>query len=195
MVIDERSRRPLRAIIGELLLASESADIAIARVRLAALDLTEDEVRGPALCRVLLGHLDASTLLDAAGEGGVPRPELRGLGDWLASERLQVRSAGIGAWIPDFSVFRSRDHTATSLVGAHYFGSPQLTVGPSVTAILPDPATARLLERRFQELWEGAHDVAPAIQQVLARAAGRAAAGGPANPAGGSAMTGGRASP
>lgn len=172
MVIDERSRRPLRAIIGELLVAAESVDIAIARVRLAALDLSDDEVRGPALCRVLLGQLDASTLLDATGERGGPRPELRGLADWLASERLQVRSAGIGAWTPDFSVFRARDRTATSLVGAHYFGSPQLTVGPSVTSILRDPATARLLEGRFQQLWERAHDVAPAIQDVLARAVG-----------------------
>lgn len=181
MVVDERSRRPLRAIIGELLVGSESAAIAIARVRLAALDLTDDEVRGPALCRVLLGQLDASTLLDAASDRGHPRPELRGLADWLASERLQVRSAGIGAWTPDFSVFRSPDRTPTSLVGAHYFESPQLTVGPSITAILPDSDTAQLLEARFEDLWERAHDVAPAIQEVLARAAGRAVARGVVN--------------
>lgn len=172
-LIDERSQRPLRAIIGNLLVSSERADIALARVRLAALDLTEEEARGPDSCRVLLGQLDASTLLDAVGDHAGPTPELARLADWLASGRLEVRSAGIGAWTPDFSVFRDHDHTATCLVGAHYFGSPQLTVGPSVTAVTQDEPAALLLEGRFQELWDGAHDVAPAIQEVLGRASRR----------------------
>lgn len=170
MVIDERSERPLRAIFGELLLSSGSVDIAIARIRLAALDLTDAEVRGPRLCRVLLGHLDASTLLDAASDRASRQPAFGILADWLASERLEVRSAGIGAWTPDFSVFRGRTGTATCLVGAHYFENPQLTVGPSVTAITDEAEIARLLEGRFQELWEGAHDVAPAIAGVLGKA-------------------------
>lgn len=171
-VVDERSERTLRAVIGELLLDATRADIALAKVRLAALDLTEAEVHGPALCRVLLGQLDASTLADAT-ETRRDRHGLHRLAAWLISDRLEVRSAGLGAWAPDFSVYENTSGTHTSLIGAHYFGSPQLAVGPSVTVIDPRAETARLLRGRFEELWARAHDVAPAILAVLERAGGR----------------------
>lgn len=80
-----------------------------------------------------------------------------------------MRSAGIGAWTPDFSVYEDRSGRATSLVGAHYFGSPQLTVGPSVTVVTTDEQAAVLLQDRFAELWSRAHDVAPAILDVVRR--------------------------
>lgn len=168
-VFDERSARPLRSVIGELMVGSDQVDLAIARIRLAALDLTPEEVEGPSRCRVLLGHLDASTLHDAATNSAARGPALSRLGEWLASDRLEVRSAGLGAWTPDFSVFGAGRET-TCLLGAHYFGSPQLTVGPSVTVTTTDTDAAHLLRRRFQELWERAHDVSPAIADVLGRA-------------------------
>lgn len=173
-VVDERSERPLRAVIGDLLRDATRADIALAKVRLAALDLTEAEVNGPALCRVLLGQLDASTLADAAMESRQNRHGLHRLAGWLTSDRLEVRSAGLGAWAPDFSVYENGAGTLTSLIGAHYFGTPQLAVGPSVTVIDPGAETGLLLQGRFDELWERAHDVAPAILTVLERAGGAA---------------------
>lgn len=175
-IVDERSERTLREVIGEFLLDATRADIALAKVRLAALDLTEAEVQGPALCRVLLGQLDASTLADAT-ESRHDRQGLHRLAAWLTSDRLEVRSAGLGAWAPDFSVYESASGTHTSLIGAHYFGSPQLAVGPSVTVIDPRAETAMMLRGRFEELWVRAHDVAPAILTVLERAGGRESTG------------------
>lgn len=174
-ILDERSDPPVRSVIGRLLASCEYADLAVGRIRLAALDLTEAEVQGPTRCRVLLGQLDASTLHDAAPGEPARRPAVRRLTEWLTSDRLEVRSAGIGAWTPDFSVYvpgARRNHgggSAVSLLGAHYFGSPQLTVGPSVTVLLREPEAVGLLRERFQELWDGAHDVAPAIMEVLGR--------------------------
>ncbi len=171
-VVDERSERPLRPLIGELLTSCAHADLALQRVRLAALDLTDQEVHGPRRCRVLLGQLDAWTLLDADSGPARDRAGLGRLHDWLASGRLEVRSAGIGAWTPDFSIFHHVPAPPTCLLGAHYFGSPQLAVGPSVTVVISEAAAARLLQRRFNELWERAHDVAPAIVAVLRGAVG-----------------------
>lgn len=171
-MLDERSGasgESLRALIGGLLVNAARADIALTRVRLAALDLTEVEVRSGARCRVLLGALDASVLLDAADDAAAIRPGLRHLAEWLASDRLEVRSAGLGSWMPDFSVYEDRAGRTTSLVGAHYFGSPQLAVGPSVTVVTTDESAARLLCGRFDELWGRAHDVAPAILDVVRR--------------------------
>lgn len=171
-LIDEAASPPLRQVIGELMAGADHVDFAIARIRLANLDLAEEEVAGPERCRVLLGHLDASTLLDtdAADRRAVAR-----LIRWARSGRLQVRSAGIGAWTPDFSVYHGPDG-GSCLVGAHYFGSPHLTVGPSFTVISADAGTRALLSRRFDELWARSHDVLPAILAVLERVGGVAAA-------------------
>lgn len=165
-LLDETSDPPLRTIIGRLLQNSESADIAVASIRLASLDLTTQEIEGPSHCRVLVGRLDASTLLDT---GGARHEALARLARWTLSGRLHVRSAGIGAWRPDFSVFRA-GLGGTCLLGAHYFGSPQLTVGPSFTVVTRDPWTRRALSDRFDQLWDRSHDVLPAISQVLERA-------------------------
>lgn len=172
---DEGSTRSLRSLIGDLLQRSRTADLALGRVRLAALDLTEAEVQGPTRCRVLLGQLDASTLVDATAlrDAGADHPTRREallrLATWLASDRLEVRSAGIGLWTPDFSVFRDPAGATTCLLGAHYFGSPQLTIGPSFTAIVRAADDAALLQLRFEEVWGRGHDVSPAILDVLER--------------------------
>jgi hypothetical protein len=172
-LLDETSDPPLRTVIGRLLQRAESADIAVGRIRLASLDLTAQEIEGPSRCRVLVGRLDASTLLDT-GRG---RDEaLARLARWTRTGRLHVRSAGIGAWRPDFSVYRTA-HQGTALLGAHYFGSPQLTVGPSFTVVARDPAIRYALTRRFDQLWDRSHDVLPAISQVLDRARVGAASG------------------
>lgn len=164
-LLDETSDPPLRTVIGRLLEGAEAADIAVARIRLASLDLTAQEIEGPSRCRVLVGRLDASTLLDtsAARDEAVDR-----MARWTRSGRLHVRSAGIGAWRPDFSVYRTA-RGGTCLLGAHYFGSPQLTVGPSFTVVLADPVTRSALAARFDQLWDRSHDVLPAISQVLER--------------------------
>lgn len=181
-LLDERSDRPLRRVIGDLLMRCDTADIAIARIRLAALDLTREEVRGPSRARVLLGHLDAATLLDApataASRPSTEPPSLDALREWLESGRLEVRSAGIGAWAPDFSIYTDRTGEGAALVGAHYFGAPHLTVGPSFTVLSHEPDDRVLLAGRFEELWRRGHDVAPAIMHVIERAVARSGGAG-----------------
>ncbi|MEJ2502592.1 MAG: hypothetical protein P8177_04615 [Gemmatimonadota bacterium] len=169
LLLDERTDPSLRRVIGRLLLGSRTADLALDRVRIAVLDLTEAEMRAPRRCRVLLGRLDASMLLDAVAGNG-RQDSIGGLLNWLASGRLQVRSAGFGAWTPDFSVFEAADGCRTALVGAHYFGSPQLATEPSLTVAVRDPEACAHLGRRFDQVWDRAHDVAPAIADVLERA-------------------------
>lgn len=165
-LLDETARPPLRTVIGELLAGADAVDLAIGRIRLASLDLTDREISGPDRCRVLLGHLDASTLLDT---GSGRQHALDRLARWTLSGRLEVRSAGLGRWTPDFSVYHTRDG-GTCLLGAHYFGRAQITVGPSFTAVTGDPAARAALTSRFDRLWERSHDVLPAIVQVLERA-------------------------
>ena len=164
-LLDERSSPSLREVIGGFMVDADTVDFAIARIRLANLDLSDDEVDGPGRTRVLLGHLDASTLLDA---GTAPDTAVARLDHWARSGRLAVRSAGIGAWTPDFSVYHRPDGSCC-LVGAHYFGNPQLTVGPSFTTVSTDGGAVGLLHHRFDELWERSHDVLPAIIGVRER--------------------------
>ena len=167
-LLDERSEPALRTVIGELMARSERADFAVTRIRLAAMDLTREEAAMTS-CRVLLGALDASMLDDASAGAAARERQLGLLLDWVRSGRLQVRSAGIAGWSPDFSLFRS-PVSITCLVGAHYFANPYHAVGPSLTCILRDPSASRIVADRFEALWARSHDVMPAIQHVLERA-------------------------
>lgn len=170
-LLDERARPPLRERIGRLLAGAEETAFALARVRLAVLDLGDDELDSLRRCRVLLGHMDASTLLDAPGSANprAPAPALGRLLRFAASGRLEVRSAGVAAWTPDFGVVQ-RGSEATGLLGAIQFGNPELLTGPTFTAITADPEATTLLRLRFDQLWSRSHDVLPAIRQVLERA-------------------------
>jgi hypothetical protein len=168
-IIDERTRPPFRQRLGALLRAAHHADFAVTRIRIAGIDLDDDEIRGLARCRVLVAHLNADTLAEAA-DAGMLRPEhRRNLGVLLRfvdSGRLQLRAAGLGGWVPDFSVLRT-DGDSTLVLGAHYFGRPYPTVGPSFTCITRDPQAVRTAARRFEELWDEARDVLPAIRGTL----------------------------
>lgn len=167
-LLDETATEPVRVRIGRLLSVASAADFAVARIRLAALDLTDPEVSIVTRCRVLLGRLDAAMLHSQGAGGGTDALErLRVLRRFAASGRLEIRSAGLGAWDPDFSIFRSSP--AVALLGAHYFGPRYPLVGPSFTIVTPDPEVVRVTARRFEALWRGAHDVLPAIREVLER--------------------------
>lgn len=178
-LMDERARPTLRERLGRQLVRADGADFAVARIRLAALDLTDEEIAGTARWRVLLGELDAAMLLDAweSVRSTRQRDALARLRAFADSGRLQVRSAGLGSWAPDFAVVRGRQGgrggragSMLCAVGAIYFGRPRLAVGPSLTMVTSDPDAARRAGARFDELWDRAHDVLPAIVDVLDRA-------------------------
>jgi hypothetical protein len=173
LLLDERSRPPLRQRVGHLLASAEEAAFAVARIRLAVLDLSEREIGRLARCRVLLGQLDASMLLDAADR---TRPDGAGaaigrLLRFVVSGRLEVRSVGLGAWTPDFGIVTAPGGRI-GVLGSIEFGNPELLMGPAFTAITREPDATQRLLARFDELWDGSHDVLPAIREVLERAHG-----------------------
>lgn len=160
VLIDEASTPPLRAHITRLLATSVTADIAVGNIRLAGLDLTPIEIRDVRRCRILLGRLDSSALADLGRDNPGVALRMRTLLDFLESGRVEVRSAGIGAWSPDFSVYHQRtEATSACLLGAHYFHEPLSTHGPSFTALLTAPAAVAAASARFDALWFGSHDV------------------------------------
>jgi hypothetical protein len=63
------------------------------------------------------------------------------------------------------------------LTGFHWFERPYPHRGPALNAVHLGDA-ARLAARRHDELWEGAHDVGPAVWSILSKAERRASAVG-----------------
>ena len=146
--------------------------VAVTRVRLSTLDLTEEDVQGLVSMRVLLAEVNALTL-DAearilrADPRRAHRVELyRRL---LESGRLEVRSAPLGGWSPDFTAFSGMEGPSAVLIGFHWFERPYPHRGPAFTA-LHRGSPARLAADRHAELWEQAHDVGPAIWSILSKA-------------------------
>jgi hypothetical protein len=173
IVLDETGEPSLREVLGTLLRAATHADLAVAHVRLLAIDLTAGEAANMGRCRFLLGRLEAAAL-SGMGLGAEPA-RLRTLHRLLQSGRVEIRSAGMGAWAPDFSIFRGitgagrLPFTDVCLVGAHYFAQPPASGGPSFTCVLAEPHAVALAARRFAELWQRGHDVQPAVLHTVAR--------------------------
>lgn len=171
MLVDDRARPTFRERLGHALAGAAEADFAVARIRLAAIDLTDRETARVRRCRVLVGRLDAEALVrtgDQAPGGGAPAA----LRAFLDSGRLEVRAAGLEVWTPDFSILRGlRDapHDALVVVGAHYFARPFTNGGPAFTCMLAGREAADRATRRFEELWRKGYDVADIVREALAR--------------------------
>lgn len=192
VLLDELNSPTVRETIGQLFATSERADLAIARVRLAAVDLDVAEIAGLQRCRLLLSRFDADLLHDAAGAEMRPerRAVLQRLFAWTQSGRLEVRSAGASSWVPDFSVYHNVAGSGdVLLLGAHYFQSIFSGHGAALTCCLRQASSVRRAAQRFEELWERAYDVLPIIAEGLAQtldasiSESHAAAGGVCDPA------------
>jgi hypothetical protein len=185
ILFDERRRPDFRDVFGAL--ARRSTDIlaAVTRIRLTTLDLGTEELAPLQSLRVLLCELSALRLEAEANALAHQRrraPNLRLLAHLLEDGRLQVRSAPLGGWSPDFTVFADGTGAQWVLTGFHAFERPYPHRGPAL-ASLHGPEAARLAAARHQELWDAAHDVGPTVWTLLSRAGrltgmGRAAAGG-----------------
>lgn len=170
MLIDDLSRPTLRERIGHLLSTCTCAEIAVAHIRLAALDLAEHEIRNVRRCRILIGRLDARALTDFGHADPDMDERLRTLLSFLESSRVEVRSAGLGAWAPDFSVYRGLpDAGSACLVGAHYFREPPSLTGPSFTALMPNAGAVAVVQARFEALWRRSHDVLEPVVSAVRR--------------------------
>jgi hypothetical protein len=159
-LIDDAARPALRQQIGRLLATCTHAEIAVGHIRLAALDLTEDETRSVRRCRILLGRLEVRALTDFGFADSGADERMAALLAFLESGRVEIRSAGLGAWSPDFSAYRTSNGDENAcLVGAHYFREPPSPNGPSFTALLTDPYSVAVALARFETLWARGHDV------------------------------------
>ncbi|HSJ24297.1 MAG TPA: hypothetical protein VK929_06510 [Longimicrobiales bacterium] len=176
LLLDERHRPLVRDIIGSLLSASVQADFAVARIRLAAIDLAPAETGHVRRCRILLGRLDYGELTQF-GAGDRAQRRLSTLLAFLTSGRVEIRSAGMAEWLPDFSVFRgmepaddgdgSLQHSTACLMGAHFFSTPPVD-GPALTCIIRHAPSVAKAARRYDELWAHGHDVLPAVLDTIA---------------------------
>jgi hypothetical protein len=171
VLLDEASTPPVRTILTRLLATADEADLAVSKVRLVAVDLTTAEAAAVGRCRFLLGRLEAEGLSELhAGSGTGHLAALHAL---LLSGRIEIRSAGVHAWVPDFSIFRGvRSPTSPATVavlGAHYFREPPATDGPSLTCVIGERQGVDVLSRRFQTLWKAAHDVQAVVLHTVER--------------------------
>ena len=169
-LIDEAARPPLRQRIGHLLATCVRAEIAVSHIRLAALDLTEEETRSVRRCRILLGRLEVRALTDFGFTDPGADDRMDALLAFLESGRVEIRSAGLGAWAPDFSLYRGAPGAASvCLLGAHYFREPPSPNGPSFTALLTDPYSTAIALARFETLWARGHDVLEPVMSAVHR--------------------------
>ena len=172
-LLDERSRTDFRALYGRMLRHASGLAVAVTRVRLSTLDLAEDDVRRLDSIRVLVAELNALTLdAEARLLRSDPRRAYRIelYQRLLESGRLELRSAPLGGWSPDFSVFLGPDGPSAVLIGFHWFERPYPHRGPAFASIHAGSA-ARLAADRHAELWEQGHDVGPAVWSILSQAA------------------------
>jgi hypothetical protein len=171
-LLDERGRPDFRDVFGALAARSDRISTAVTRVRLSTLDLKPDELERIVHFRVLVAELNALTLdaearLIQADQRRAPRIErFRKL---LEEGRLEVRSAPLAGWSPDFSVFWNGPTPHSVLAGFHWFERPFPHRGPALAALHHGDA-ARLAAHRHEELWARAHDVGPAVWSILSKA-------------------------
>jgi hypothetical protein len=176
VLFDERGRPDFRDVFGAL--ASTASDIATAvtRVRLSTVDLSTRELGRVEHFRVLVAEMNALQLdSEARGLQADPRraPNAERLQGLLESGRLEIRSAPLAGWSPDFTVFSGPGGPTAVLVGFHSFERPYPHRGPALAAVHGEEA-ARLAARRHEDAWVRAHDVGPAVWSILSKARSRA---------------------
>ncbi len=178
-LLDERGRPDFRDVFGALAFRSTHILTAVTRVRLSTVDLSEDHLPQLQSMQVLVSEISALHL-DAEARSLMQLPgrarNVRFLVGMLEAGRLEVRSAPLGGWSPDFTVFVDTDGPSAVLVGFHAFERPYPHRGPALASLHGDDA-ARLAASRHADLWESAHDVGPALWSILSRAEKRAARG------------------
>jgi hypothetical protein len=174
-LLDERERPDFREAFGRLASGARVLESAVRRIRLTTLDLSVGELAGLDRIRLLLAEVMAPRL-DAEAHAALRDPvravTLRHLIDELRRGRVEVRSAPLGGWSPDFSIFHDGSGPRAGLLGAHWLERPFPYRGPAWGVVL-DREEARRAADRFRELWARAYDVSPALNGLLARAADR----------------------
>jgi hypothetical protein len=175
-LLDERSPKSFRAFFGDLLSRSSHVEAAVLRVRLGAVDLSGQELTCLRHLRVLVAEVNAQTV---EGEAYAlvmdpgKRENLTRVVNLLQAGVMEIRSAPLGGWSPDFTVFSGDQGPHSLLIGLHWFHRPFPHRGPAWAAIFGAPEALRA-RARFRELWAGAHDIGPAVLRLMERTTVRA---------------------
>lgn len=172
-LIHERCSPGFRSTFGGLLARSRSADTAILRIRLGAVDLTAKELVGLRRFRILVAEVNARTVEEetyALSVDPTKRANLNRILALLRDQRMEIRSAPLGGWSPDFTVFFSDRGPETLLLGLHWFRHPFPHKGPA-WAVQLGAIEARRAHLRFHEIWRRSHDIGPAIRRLMERTA------------------------
>jgi hypothetical protein len=168
MLIDDPGA--VRRTVRRLLARSARTDLAIGRLRLAALRFQGGDLERVRV-RLLVGRLDVDTVAGAPGTAvfGVRRKaELERLREVVRAGRVQVRTAGMVRWDPDFSVFRqARGGGGVVLVGSHRFDVPDPGPVRTLCAALRGGRRVAAARDRFEGLWAGGYEVAPVVEDML----------------------------
>lgn len=171
-LMEEGQRPDFRDVFGHLARCSTSIDSAVTRIRLSTLDLTPGELGGVARFRVLLAEVNALSL-DAEARVlhtlHTRAPNLRFLTQLIEQGALRIRSAPLAGWSPDFTVFSDTGGPSAVLCGFHWFQRPYPHRGPALASLHFGDGAA-LASRRFDALWEQAHDIGPTLWDILTRA-------------------------
>jgi hypothetical protein len=171
LLLDERSLPSFRTTFGILISRSSTVETAIREIRLGAVDLSAEELRRLKRLRVLVAQVDAQTVEGEAYAMAVSPSKKENLKQLLSLLRggiLEIRSAPLGGWSPDFSVFSNQEGPQEILMGLHWFHRPFPLRGPA-WAVRLGPGEAATAQNRFLEVWSSAHDIAPAIQGLMER--------------------------
>lgn len=146
-------------------------DAAILRVRLGAVDLSAGELRGIHRLRVLVAEVNAQTVEGEAYAlvmDPLKRKNLTRVLTLLQTGVMEIRSAPLGGWSPDFTVFSEDQGPHSLLMGLHWFHRPFPHRGPAWAARFGAKEASRA-HARFKELWAGAHDIGPAVLRLMER--------------------------
>lgn len=169
VLLDETSNPTFRSVFGELLSRSSTADTAIVRIRLGAVDLSSDELRPIRRFRVMVADVNARTVESEAYAMAVDRTKRSNLHRILGLIQdglLEIRASPLGGWSPDFTIFSGQEGPHSLLLGLHWFHHPFPHRGPAWTSWFGPPEASRA-SVRFDRLWEQAHDIGPAIARLM----------------------------
>jgi len=172
VVFDEQNARGFRARFHDELREAWNVSMAVKRLRLSAIDVSDEDLRRIRTARLVLAQVRAAAL-DAEAHALMARPDARRRLEiilrLMADGRMRVRVAPLGGWSPDFTVFADARGPRSVLLGFHQFERTHPYPGPTL-GVQFGRRGALLAHRRFHDIWNRSHDVLPAVQSILARA-------------------------
>jgi hypothetical protein len=142
---------------------------------LGAVDLSSQELNKLRRLRILVAEVNAHTVeSEAYAMSADPSKQenLQRILNLFREGRLEIRSAPLGGWSPDFTVFSNQHGPNRLLLGLHWFHRPFPHRGPAWVINLGSEE-AEMASKRFTDIWENAHDIGPAVRRLMERTAQR----------------------